>query len=136
MPKIDHKPAGGSKKLYLAGVNFCSQRFPNVEDVLQRFRAPDSAGGVVTIPYKRTMIPLLDGSDELAQKLGACNNVYLTEDGKLRSANTDWICIKGCLLSGLNQNEIRHVATGRPALIIEAKGASRAASCVCTAWRA
>ena len=33
------------------------------------------------MPYKKTIMPLLDGLDELAQKLGACNNVYLTEDG-------------------------------------------------------
>jgi quinate dehydrogenase len=57
--------------------------------------------------------------------LGACNNVYLTKDGKLRGTNTDWRGIKGCLLSGckkgLNEGE------GKSALIVGSGGASRAA---------
>ncbi|KAL2069207.1 hypothetical protein VTL71DRAFT_15545 [Oculimacula yallundae] len=149
MSKIDQKPTEESKKLYLAGVHvthsiappmhnfiasslslpwqFYSQECPNVEDVLERFRRPDFAGGVVTMPYKKAIMPLLDGLDELAQRLGACNNVYLTEDGKLRGTNTDWRGIKGCLLSGLKPDESRQVAIGKPALIVGAGGASRAA---------
>ena len=145
--KIDYVPTDQRKYLYLAGVHvthsiappmhnyiasslslpwkFISQECPTVEDVLSIFRAPAFAGGVVTMPYKKTIIPLLDELDPLATMLGACNNVYLTPKGKLRGTNTDWIGIKGCLVSGAKHKV--NEAKGQPALIIGAGGASRAA---------
>lgn len=77
------------------------------------------------MPYKKIIIPLLDELDPLATTLGACNNVYLTPEGKLRGTNTDWRGIKGCLLSGANDKVSE--AKGQPVLIIGAGGASRAA---------
>ncbi|KAE8453583.1 hypothetical protein EG329_010444 [Mollisiaceae sp. DMI_Dod_QoI] len=104
---------------------FVNQECSTVEDVVALFRAPTFAGGVVTMPYKKTIMPFLDELDPLATTLGACNNVYLTKDGKLRGTNTDWRGIKGCLLSGTltGKNE----GKGKPALIVGAGGASRAA---------
>jgi quinate dehydrogenase len=135
------------KYLYLAGVNvmhsiappmhnyiartldlpwqFINQECPTVEDVLALFKAPTFAGGVVTMPYKKAIMPFLDELDSLATTLGACNNVYLTKKGKLRGTNTDWRGIKGCLLSGVPSGE--NEGKGKPALIIGAGGASRAA---------
>ena len=104
---------------------FISQECPRVEDVLSIFRAPTFAGGVVTMPYKKAIMPLLDELDPLATTLGACNNVYLTPGGKLRGTNTDWRGIKGCLLSKTKDNG--NEGRGYPALIIGAGGASRAA---------
>ncbi|CZR51815.1 related to shikimate 5-dehydrogenase [Phialocephala subalpina] len=105
--------------------SFINQECRTVEDAVAFFRAPTFAGGVVTMPYKKTIIPFLDELDPLATLIGACNNVYLTEEGKLRGTNTDWRGIKGCLLSGTltGGNE----GKGKPALIIGAGGASRAA---------
>ena len=99
------------KYLYLAGINVTHSitlpmhnhialtlnkpwTFHNVEcgtiaDVLAAFRAPTFAGGVVTMPYKQTIMPHLDGLDPLATLLGACNNVYVTRTGQLRGTNTD-----------------------------------------------
>jgi quinate dehydrogenase len=104
---------------------FINQECPTVEDVVALFRKPTFAGGVVTMPYKKTIMPFLDELDPLATTLGACNNVYLTEKKKLRGTNTDWLGIKGCLLSGTvtGENEGR----GKPSLIIGAGGACRAA---------
>ncbi|KUJ23213.1 quinate 5-dehydrogenase, protein [Mollisia scopiformis] len=104
---------------------FINQECPTVEDVMAYFRAPTFAGGVVTMPYKKSIMPFLDELDPLAITLGACNNVYLTKEGKLRGTNTDWRGIKGCLLSGTltGTNE----GKGKPALVIGAGGASRAA---------
>lgn len=104
---------------------FINQECPTVEDAVALFRAPTFAGGVVTMPYKKTIMPFLDELDPLATNIGACNNVYLTKDGKLRGTNTDWRGIKGCLLSGTltGSNE----GKGKRALIIGAGGASRAA---------
>jgi len=91
------------------------------------FHAPDFAGGVVTMPYKQTIMPLLDELDPLAAMLGACNNVYLTPEGNLRGTNTDWRGIKGCLLEGEKAAKKEGVGRGKPALIVGAGGASRAA---------
>lgn len=77
------------------------------------------------MPYKKSIMPFLDELDPLATTIGACNNVYLTEEGKLRGTNTDWRGIKGCLLSGTITGE--NEGKGKPALIIGAGGASRAA---------
>jgi quinate dehydrogenase len=100
---------------------FTPQECPSVEDALHLFRQPSFAGGVVTMPYKKSIMPYLDEMDDLAIKLGATNNVYLTPAGKLRGTNTDWRGIKGCLL------EVSDLGKRKPALIIGAGGASRAA---------
>jgi quinate dehydrogenase len=105
--------------------HFSNRECPTVEDAMALFRAPTFAGGVVTMPYKKAIMPLLDELDPLATTLGACNNVYLTKGGKLRGTNTDWRGIKGCLLSGTPNGE--NEGRGKPALIIGAGGASRAA---------
>ncbi|KAL2068783.1 hypothetical protein VTL71DRAFT_15121 [Oculimacula yallundae] len=104
---------------------FINQECPTINDMITLFRAPTFAGGVVTMPYKKAIIPFLDEVDPLVEKLGACNNVYLTPQGKLRGTNTDWRGIKGCLLSATNSGESE--GRGEPALIIGAGGASRAA---------
>ena len=76
------------------------------------------------MPYKKTIMPFLDELDELCVRIGACNCVYLTPEGRLRGSNTDWRGIKGCFLDGAG-------AGGKgeemPGLIIGAGGASRAA---------
>jgi quinate dehydrogenase len=100
---------------------FINKECATVEDVVRIFRLPSFAGGVVTMPFKQSIMPHLDELDDLALTLGACNNVYLTPEGKLRGTNTDWRGIKGCLLSASSGGK------GKPALIIGAGGASRAA---------
>ncbi|KAL4893498.1 xylose isomerase-like protein [Aspergillus ambiguus] len=102
-------------------MEFRAQECPTIEDVMQLFRLPSFAGGVVTMPYKRTIMDHLDGLDEYATKLGACNNVYKTPDGKLRGTNTDWRGIEGCLLGASSEGR------GKPAVVIGAGGACRAA---------
>ncbi|KAL6248625.1 hypothetical protein RBB50_004880 [Rhinocladiella similis] len=102
---------------------FIAQECPTVEDAVALFRTPTFAGGVVTMPYKATIMKHLDGLDEHALTIGACNNVYRATDGSLRGTNTDWRGIKGCLSDGDPQG----TGKGRPALVIGAGGASRAA---------
>ncbi|KAJ9650348.1 hypothetical protein H2198_010344 [Neophaeococcomyces mojaviensis] len=100
---------------------FLAQECGTIEDAMTLFRQPTFAGGVVTMPYKSTIMRHLDGLDEHATKIGACNNVYRAPDGSLRGTNTDWLGIKGCLL------DVTSEGRGKPALIIGAGGASRAA---------
>ena len=64
-----------------------------IEDVLDHFRSPDFAGGVVTMPWKKAIIPYLDEVDDLVSLTGACNMVCLTLDGRLRGTNVDWVGI-------------------------------------------
>ena len=43
----------------------------------------------VTIPYKESVIPLLDRLDKEAKKIGAVNTIKILRDGKLVGYNTD-----------------------------------------------
>lgn len=102
---------------------FSNLECPTMQDVLNAIHGPTFKGGVITMPYKQTIIPHLSGLDEQAELIGAVNNVYFTTDGKLRGTNTDWEGVKGCLLSVKGAEKGR----GKPALVIGAGGASRAA---------
>ncbi|RAH51520.1 3-dehydroshikimate dehydratase [Aspergillus brunneoviolaceus CBS 621.78] len=102
--------------------HFQARECATVEEAMALFRAPTFSGGaVVTMPYKRTIMAHLDGLDEPAVTLGACNNVYRTADGALRGTNTDWRGVLGCL-EGASASGRR-----KPAAIIGAGGAARAA---------
>jgi len=100
---------------------FVATEAVTIEAAMDIMKAPDFAGAVVTMPYKKTVMSFLHGLDPLAVKLGACNNVYITADGKLQGTNTDWRGIKGCLLAASDKG------IGKPAMIVGAGGASRAA---------
>jgi quinate dehydrogenase len=110
---------------------FSAVECPTIEDMMRLFRAPAFAGGVVTMPYKKAVMAHLDELDELATTLGACNNVYLNESGKLCGTNTDWRGVEGCLRNADTTTDTAAdsapAGKGKPALIIGAGGASRAA---------
>lgn len=93
----------------------------SLDEVVQAFRAPQFAGGIITMPFKKTIIPYLDEVDDLVATTGACNVVYLTAEGRLRGTNTDWVGIKNALLSA------DPLTAGDCAMIYGAGGASRAA---------
>jgi quinate dehydrogenase len=90
-------------------------------------RKDTTAGLVVTMPYKNAILPRLDVLDDLATTIGACNNVYRDWEHpeKLHGTNTDWRGIKGCLLEKGDQAGVP--VLNKPALIVGAGGASRAA---------
>jgi len=89
---------------------------------MKLFRAPDFAGGIVTMPHKRTVAPLLDHCDDLVEILGACNFVYLTPNGQLHGTNTDWVGVHDAILAHTSSHVL-----GRTAMVYGAGGASRAA---------
>ena len=105
---------------------FYATECATIEDLLQLARSSTTAGLVVTMPYKNTIMARLDAIDDLAREIGACNNVYRDPQSPetLRGTNTDWLGIKGCLLEKSPEGQ---PVQGKPALIIGAGGASRAA---------
>jgi quinate dehydrogenase len=93
----------------------------SIDEVSDRFHRSDFAGGLVTMPWKRDIIPYLDGVDDIVRTLGACNCVCLGKDGGLYGTNTDWVGIRDALLqTSTLQIEPRGMVYG-------AGGASRAA---------
>lgn len=75
----------------------------------------------VTMPHKETIIPLLDGLDPLAARIGAVNTVAVKEDGRLIGYNTDAPGFIEPLLPVLGDE-----LAPENALVIGAGGAARA----------
>lgn len=88
---------------------------------VRRLRRPEWRGANVTLPHKVTVIELLDELDEAAEAIGAVNTI-VARGSRLVGANTD----APGLLRDLERAgvEIR----GRPALLLGAGGAARAAA--------
>ncbi len=84
------------------------------------------SGFNVTIPYKQTIIPLLDELDEEAKKIGAVNTVKVLENGTLKGYNTDVYGFKQSIKPFLESHHER-------ALIIGTGGASKSISYVLNA---
>ncbi len=74
----------------------------------------------VTIPFKASIIPLLDGLDQLSSRVGAVNVVRLDDDGRYLGRNTD---IAGIL--GPIRGRFPDMAFDR-AVVLGAGGAARA----------
>ena len=94
----------------------------NATEIIEIYRRPDFRGGIVTMPHKRDIIPLLDDVDDYVRALSACNVVYLTPEGRLRGTNTDWIGVRDTVLLATNE----HIP-GRISMVYGAGGAGRAA---------
>lgn len=105
---------------------FYNTECEQVEDAVALARKSTTAGLVVTMPHKITIMPHMDALDDLATTIGACNNVYRS-GGKLVGTNTDWQGIKGCLLEKGDEATRPRPGSTTPSLIVGAGGASRAA---------
>ena len=75
----------------------------------------------VTIPYKASVLGLLDAVSPEARVIGAVNTVVRSEDGLLEGFNTDW---KGFLYS---LERVVGASSFSGALVVGAGGAARAA---------
>lgn len=79
----------------LAGMDY--RRFERApEDVEGFVRGDEWEGFNATIPYKRTVVPLLDEISPEAARLGNVNTVTRLANGRLRGDNTDYFGFK-CL---------------------------------------
>jgi len=59
-----------------------------LSDMVKTLRKPQNLGANVTVPYKETVLPLLDKVDDLASSIGAVNTIVKKED-ELVGSNTD-----------------------------------------------
>jgi len=73
----------------------------------------------VTIPYKESVIPFLDGLSETAARIGAVNTIAFDSDGKLIGHNTDFYGFKKSMETLLKPQH-------QKALILGTGGASKA----------
>jgi 3-dehydroquinate dehydratase / shikimate dehydrogenase len=92
----------------------------DVEDLLNSAREIPIQGLSITMPLKEEVIKHLDKTDAVSAKIGACNTVIRSQDGKLYGFNTD-------VAGVVRPLEQRLALTGARVLVIGAGGAARAA---------
>jgi len=91
-----------------------------LSDLLACVRDIPLHGLSITMPYKQEIIRHLDKTDAVTEKIGACNTVIRTQDGKLYGYNTDVAGVVRPLEQRL------HLA-GAKVLVVGAGGSARAA---------
>jgi 3-dehydroquinate dehydratase/shikimate dehydrogenase len=91
-----------------------------LKDLLHCVREIPIHGFSVTMPYKEAILEHLDNTDPLTQKIGACNTVIRSQEGKLYGFNTD-------VFGVLRPLEQRVLLENAKILVIGAGGAARAA---------
>lgn len=87
---------------------------------------PALRGFNVTIPYKRQILPYLDGLDPVAARVGAVNTVVRSADGALTGYNTDVVGFAQTLDAHADSPALREVRERRFALVLGTGGASDA----------
>jgi 3-dehydroquinate dehydratase/shikimate dehydrogenase len=92
----------------------------SIQDVMACLREIPIHGLAVTMPYKEEILPFLDNTDPFTAKIGACNTVVRSQDGKLYGFNTDTSGVVRPL-------EQRMTLTDARILVLGAGGAARAA---------
>ena len=91
-----------------------------LDDLVKCTRDIPIHGLSITMPYKEDIIEHLDNCEPLCQKIGACNTVIRSQDGKLYGFNTD--------VAGVTRPlEARLHLAGTKVLVLGAGGAARAA---------
>ncbi|MDE1176265.1 MAG: shikimate dehydrogenase [Edaphobacter sp.] len=91
-----------------------------VNDLLKLVQELPIQGLSITMPHKQEIMQHLENTDPLSAKIGACNTIMRTQDGKLYGFNTDVAGIVGPL-------EKRISLKGAKVLVLGAGGAARAA---------
>ena len=93
------------------------------EELRDYFKRRELRGVKVTIPYKETVIPLLDEVEDAARDIGAVNTV-VNKDGKLYGYNTDCYGMRAAMLrEGI-------LPVGKKVLICGTGGTSKTAAYV------
>ena len=93
-----------------------------LEETVSRLRHPQNLGANVTVPYKESVLPLLDEIDEVASLIGAVNTIVKRDD-RLAGFNTD---AHGFIQALREQGNFE--PESKQAIILGAGGAARAIS--------
>jgi 3-dehydroquinate dehydratase/shikimate dehydrogenase len=99
---------------------YLAMQTSDVADLLKVVREVPVQGLSVTMPLKEKIVEHLDKTDALTTKIGACNTVIRSQDGKLYGFNTD-------VAGVVRPLEQRISLTGAKILVVGAGGAARAA---------
>jgi 3-dehydroquinate dehydratase/shikimate dehydrogenase len=99
---------------------FLALQTGKLSDLLTLVREVPISGLAVTMPLKEEILKHLEKTDPLSEKVGACNTVVRSQDGKLYGFNTDVAAIVRPL-------ERRLQLKGAKILVMGAGGAARAA---------
>ncbi|MFZ1087042.1 MAG: shikimate dehydrogenase [Terracidiphilus sp.] len=91
-----------------------------LDDLLKLVRELPLAGLAITMPFKQEILPHLTNSDPLTGRIGACNTLRITAEGKMVGFNTDVAGI-------LRPLEKRLRLKGARIAVLGAGGAARAA---------
>ncbi len=97
--------------------HFDLKTIDELHEVMARY--PELCGFNVTIPYKESIIPLLDDIDPTTKEIGAVNTVKV-ENGKTKGYNTDVYGFDILLERALKGRQVEH------ALVLGTGGASKA----------
>lgn len=99
---------------------FLALHAKSLKDLLACVKEIPIQGLAVTMPHKEAILPYLDNNDPFTAKIGACNTVVRSADGKLYGFNTDTSGVVRPL-------EQRMVLQDAKILVLGAGGAARAA---------
>lgn len=91
----------------------------SIHEAINIFKSLGFKGMGVSMPFKQSIIDLLDEVHESVRIIGACNTV-VEDNGKLIGYNTDWIGAQDAI------NEVDDIANYNKAVIIGAGGVARA----------
>ncbi len=100
---------------------FLALQTEKIADLLLLIREVPVHGVAVTMPLKQEIMKHLDRTDALSQKIGACNTIVRTQDGKLIGYNTD---VTGVVRPLEQRMDLRKAKI----LLLGAGGAARAAA--------
>jgi len=92
----------------------------DIVDAVRGIRGLPIRGAAVSMPYKATVIPLLDALDPSAEAIGAVNTIVNT-DGHLHGYNTDVIAVEELLIA-------HHVKPDLPVALIGSGGMASASA--------
>ncbi len=92
----------------------------SLDDLMACVRDTPIHGFSVTMPYKEDILKYLDKTDPISQKVGACNTVIRSQEGKLYGFNTD-------VAGVVRPLELRFQLPNSKVLVLGAGGAARAA---------
>ena len=121
---IEHSlsPAIMNAALRRENVNgvFLALHAKSLKDLLTCVKEIPIQGLAITMPHKEAILPYLDNTDPFTAKIGACNTVVRSVDGKLYGFNTDTSGVVRPLEQRISLQDSR-------ILVLGAGGAARAA---------